>query len=48
VGETWTTVYKELEKYGLTTVGGRVGRVGVTGFVLGGRLSITSLSVVKC
>jgi hypothetical protein len=43
VGETWTTVYKELEKYGLTTAGGRVGRVGVTGFVLGGEILITSL-----
>ncbi|ESZ95415.1 hypothetical protein SBOR_4210 [Sclerotinia borealis F-4128] len=43
-GETWTTVYKELEKHGLSTAGGRVGRVGVTGFVLGGGLSLYSTS----
>ena len=36
VGEDWTSVYRELEKHGLTTAGGRVGRVGVTGLVLGG------------
>lgn len=35
-GETWATVYTELEKRGLTTAGGRVGRVGVAGLVLGG------------
>ncbi|KAG6362542.1 hypothetical protein INS49_007634 [Diaporthe citri] len=34
-GETWETVYMELEKHGLTTAGGRVGRVGVAGLVLG-------------
>ncbi|KAF2488555.1 FAD-binding domain-containing protein [Lophium mytilinum] len=33
-GETWTSVYSELEKHGLTTAGGRVGRVGVTGLLL--------------
>lgn len=38
-GETWETVYRELEKHGLTTAGGRVGRVGVAGLVLGGMLS---------
>lgn len=38
-GETWETVYKELEKHGLTTAGGRVGRVGVAGLVLGGKFS---------
>lgn len=37
VGETWTTVYTELEKHGLTTAGGRVGRIGVAGFILGGK-----------
>ncbi|KAI1346050.1 hypothetical protein F5Y01DRAFT_322163 [Xylaria sp. FL0043] len=42
VGETWTTVYTELEKQGLTTPGGRVGRVGVAGFILGGGLSMFS------
>jgi FAD/FMN-containing dehydrogenase len=39
VGETWTTLYEELEKHGLTTAGGRVGRVGVGGLVLGGPYS---------
>jgi FAD/FMN-containing dehydrogenase len=37
VGETWTSVYTELEKHGLTTAGGRVGRIGVAGFILGGK-----------
>lgn len=37
-GETWNTVYTELEKHGLTTAGGRVGRVGVAGLTLGGKL----------
>ncbi|KAJ0120684.1 hypothetical protein J7T55_015416 [Diaporthe amygdali] len=41
-GETWETVYKELENHGLTTAGGRVGRVGVAGLVLGGGLSMFS------
>jgi len=36
VGETWGSVYDELEKKGLTTAGGRVGRVGVGGLLLGG------------
>jgi FAD/FMN-containing dehydrogenase len=36
VGETWGSVYQELETHGLTTGGGRVGRVGVGGLVLGG------------
>ncbi|KAF2787102.1 FAD-binding domain-containing protein [Melanomma pulvis-pyrius CBS 109.77] len=34
VGETWGSVYEELEKHGLTTAGGRVGRVGVGGLVV--------------
>jgi FAD/FMN-containing dehydrogenase len=38
VGENWGSVYNELEKHGLTTAGGRVGRVGVSGLVLGGSL----------
>ncbi|KAK4197158.1 bifunctional solanapyrone synthase [Triangularia verruculosa] len=42
VGEVWTTVYTELEKHRLTTTGGRVGRVGVAGFILGGGLSMFS------
>ncbi|KAF2114939.1 hypothetical protein BDV96DRAFT_600098 [Lophiotrema nucula] len=36
VGETWDSVYGELEKHGLTVAGGRVGRVGVGGLILGG------------
>ncbi|KAF1957642.1 FAD-binding domain-containing protein [Byssothecium circinans] len=41
-GETWESVYAELEKYGVTAAGGRVGRVGVGGLVLGGGLSFFS------
>ncbi|KAF3019289.1 hypothetical protein E8E14_007771 [Neopestalotiopsis sp. 37M] len=41
-GENWTTVYQELEKHGLTVPGGRVGRIGVSGFLLGGGLSMFS------
>jgi FAD/FMN-containing dehydrogenase len=36
VGETWGSVYEELEKHGRTAAGGTVGRVGVGGLVLGG------------
>ncbi|KAK4221707.1 bifunctional solanapyrone synthase [Podospora fimiseda] len=42
VGETWTTVYADLDRHGLSTAGGRVGRVGVPGFILGGGLSMVS------
>jgi FAD/FMN-containing dehydrogenase len=42
VGETWGSVYTELEKHSLTAPGGRVGRVGVGGLVLGGGLSFYS------
>jgi FAD/FMN-containing dehydrogenase len=42
VGETWSSVYNELEKHGLTTAGGRVGRVGVGGLVLGGDLNCSN------
>ncbi|KAI0836401.1 hypothetical protein F5Y06DRAFT_305374 [Hypoxylon sp. FL0890] len=42
VGETWETVYRELEKHGLTVAGARSGRIGVAGFVLGGGLSMFS------
>lgn len=35
-GETWAALYTELEKHGLTVAGGRVGRVGVAGLLLGG------------
>ncbi|KAI4592692.1 hypothetical protein KJ359_010594 [Pestalotiopsis sp. 9143b] len=41
-GETWTSVYQQLEKHGLTVPGGRVGRIGVSGFLLGGGLSMFS------
>lgn len=37
-GETWATVYAQLEKHGLSTAGGRVGRIGVAGFLLGGKV----------
>ncbi|KAH8722685.1 hypothetical protein GQ44DRAFT_621980 [Phaeosphaeriaceae sp. PMI808] len=42
VGETWGSVYEELEKSGVTAPGGRVGRVGVGGLVLGGGMSFFS------
>ncbi|KAI0465853.1 FAD-binding domain-containing protein [Xylaria cf. heliscus] len=43
VGKTGTTVYTELERHSLTVPGGRVGRIGVTRFILGGKgLSIFS------
>ncbi|KAK1224657.1 hypothetical protein PQX77_012402 [Marasmius sp. AFHP31] len=35
-GSRWRDVYKELTPHNLTTVGGRVGDVGVAGFLLGG------------
>ncbi|ROW02398.1 hypothetical protein VMCG_06089 [Cytospora schulzeri] len=41
-GETWANVYAELEKHNLTVAGGRVGRIGVAGLVLGGGLSMFS------
>lgn len=37
VGETWTTVYTELERQGLTVPGARTGHIGVPGFILGGK-----------
>lgn len=40
VGETWAAVYTELEKHGLTVAGARVGRIGVAGFILGGRFQL--------
>jgi FAD/FMN-containing dehydrogenase len=43
VGENWGSVYNELEKHGLTTAGGRVGRVGVGGLVLGGGVNCLNL-----
>ena len=41
-GEIWTNVYAKLDEHGLTTTGGRVGHIGVTGFLLGGGLSMFS------
>ncbi|KAG7093432.1 hypothetical protein E1B28_007111 [Marasmius oreades] len=38
-GYRWRDVYRELAVYNLTTVGGRVGDVGVGGFLLGGGIS---------
>jgi hypothetical protein len=43
VGETWGSVYRELEKHNLTAPGGRVGRVGVPGLILGGEYPARSL-----
>ncbi|KAK6863676.1 FAD-binding domain-containing protein [Apiospora arundinis] len=42
VGETWDSVYIELQKHGLTVAGSRDARIGVGGFILGGGLSIHS------
>jgi FAD/FMN-containing dehydrogenase len=36
-GLRWRDVYPKLEEHGLTAVGGRVGTVGVSGFLLGGK-----------
>lgn len=41
-GNRWGDVYKYLESYGLTIVGGRMGVVGVPGFLLGGGISFFS------
>lgn len=38
-GEMWTNVYAELEKFGLTVPGARVGRISIVGFLLGGKSS---------
>lgn len=40
VGETWAAVYTELKKHGLTVAGARVGRIGVAGFILGGKFQL--------
>lgn len=45
VGETWGSVYAELDRHGLTVPGGRIGRVGVGGLVLGGKISLSLLHV---
>jgi FAD/FMN-containing dehydrogenase len=41
-GNRWRDVYSYLEPYGLAAVGGRVGDVGVSGFLLGGGISFYS------
>ncbi|KAL3418333.1 FAD binding domain-containing protein [Phlyctema vagabunda] len=41
-GARWREAVKALEPYGLTVVGGRIGDVGVGGFMLGGGLSFLS------
>ncbi|KAE9368211.1 FAD-binding domain-containing protein [Stipitochalara longipes BDJ] len=41
-GGRWGEVYKKLEPYGKTVVGGRDRRVGVGGFLLGGGISFIS------
>lgn len=48
VGETWATVYAELEQHGLTTAGGRVGRIGVAGFILGGESNVKEMLGGMC
>ncbi|KAK7729097.1 hypothetical protein SLS57_002329 [Botryosphaeria dothidea] len=41
-GNRWAAVYKHLEPHQLTIVGGRMGVVGVPGFILGGGISFFS------
>ncbi|KAJ7041887.1 hypothetical protein C8F04DRAFT_110770 [Mycena alexandri] len=43
-GCRWHQVYSALKPYNLTTVGGRVPDVGVSGFLLGGGISVLSLA----
>lgn len=38
-GNRWTAVIKALETYNVTVVGGRIGHVGVGGYLLGGEYS---------
>lgn len=45
-GCKWEDVYSALEPLGKTAVGGRLGDVGVTGFMLGGGLSYLSAQYV--
>lgn len=42
-GSKWRDVYLRLEERGLSTVGGRVGSVGVGGFTMGGKLILSTL-----
>lgn len=41
-GNVWSDVYKYLEPYGKVVVGGRLGPIGVPGFLLGGGMSFYS------
>lgn len=41
-GSTWKDVYAELSHWNLTTPGGRIGGVGVGGFLLGGKRILLS------
>lgn len=43
-GERWGSVYSALESHGLAVAGGRVERVGVGGFILGGSFHVQTLS----
>jgi len=47
VGETWTAVYTQLEKHGVTVPGGRVGRIGVSGFILGGEFRCAAWAIIS-
>lgn len=38
-GNRWQDVYRFLEPLGLSTVGGRLGVVGTSGFIMGGGIS---------
>ncbi|KAJ7169318.1 hypothetical protein C8R43DRAFT_1155931 [Mycena crocata] len=42
-GASWRMVYHALDRYNVTTVGGRTSDVGVSGFLLGGGISYLSL-----
>ncbi|KKZ62715.1 hypothetical protein EMCG_02926 [[Emmonsia] crescens] len=44
-GNRWTDVVKALEPSGVTAVGGRIGHVGVGGYIVGGGLSYLSTQV---
>lgn len=41
-GNRWVDVYKYIEPYGLSTVGGRLGVVGVPGYIIGGGVAFFS------
>jgi FAD/FMN-containing dehydrogenase len=42
-GARWQSVYNTLDPYGLTVQGGRNGKVGVAGFLTGGKLDFLSI-----